>query len=74
MKMATEVRTLAELELLALEMASRGCVSRTLAEWPILARAFRAMGWNPPLTIGVAEMRRLSRAAVAELTAAKVTA
>jgi len=55
---------LEDIEVLALRMAESGCVSGRLAEWPLLARAFRAFGWEVPDTVGVSAMRGLARAAL----------
>jgi hypothetical protein len=56
---------LAELEVVALRQAAAGCVSGQLSEWPYLVAAFRRLGWEPPLDIGVTAMRGLARAALA---------
>ena len=54
-------------ERLALEQAARGCVSGTLAEWPVLASAFRAVGVVVDLDARASVLRLLARAALEAL-------
>ena len=56
---------LTDIEILALRMAADGCVSGRLYDWPVLARAFRVLGWVVPYTVGLPTMRGLARAALA---------
>ncbi len=48
---------LSERERIALEMAAAGSVSGTLAEWPVLAAAFRVLGEDVPLCTGALELK-----------------
>lgn len=48
---------------LQVEMAAKGCVSGTLREWPMLARALRELGHNLPPSTPAATLRALCRAA-----------
>ena len=57
--------TITDREVRALRMAASGHVSGTLAEWPELAGAFRAMGWTVPATLVASAMRGLAKAALA---------
>lgn len=62
--MANPLLALSDLEVLGLRMAAEGCVSGRLAEWPVVARAFRRLGWIVPDTIRASAMRELARAAL----------
>lgn len=44
-------------EVIALEMASRGMVSGTLKEWPVLRLAFHNLGFPTDPEMGMADMR-----------------
>lgn len=50
----------------ALRQAASGAVSGTLLEWPVLAAAFAALGWYPPLSIRKDAMVGLAKAALAQ--------
>ena len=53
-------------ERVALHMAATGHVSGCLAEWPVLASAFRKLGIVAPLDLRKWRMRRLARQALKE--------
>jgi hypothetical protein len=57
-------RPLDELEVLALEMAARGCVSGRLSEWPVLRSALEALELPAWPWIGARPMRLLARDAL----------
>lgn len=46
---------------LQIEMAARGCVSGTLAEWPHLMGALRRSGFDLPAKTEAWRLRNLSR-------------
>ena len=45
---------------LQLDQAARGCISGTLAEWPLLQEALARCGMNLPATARAREMQRAS--------------
>jgi len=47
---------------LQVEMAAKGCVSGTLREWPMLARALKELGHDLPPSTPAATLRDLCRA------------
>lgn len=48
-------------ERLAVRQAAAGCISGTLAEWPLLVSAFRKSGLVIPETIGAPAVKALAR-------------
>lgn len=54
-------RAATEFDRLQVQMAAKGCVSGTLAEWPYLAGALRRYGFDLPPETEARHLRDLSR-------------